>query len=196
METRKSNELQIGKAGEYLVCSDLIRKGLIAFPSEQGLPYDIVIDTGKKLLKCQVKTTVKPREVSQRNKKTYAYIFNVFRHGKNNSKRYDKHEVDIFALCALDTNQVGYLLNEDMPSTLNIRVDRFKGTYYDEKGIKDYEKVKKYIESGLSQSEAAREINIGVSTVNRMCAKGYEPYKTQAKYFSDLLKNREWFLCL
>ena len=35
---RDSKQLQIGKAGEYLVCADLIMKGFIAFPSEQGLP--------------------------------------------------------------------------------------------------------------------------------------------------------------
>ena len=31
MSIRKSNMLQIGKAGEYLVCADLILKGYIAF---------------------------------------------------------------------------------------------------------------------------------------------------------------------
>ena len=44
---RVSSELQTGKEGEYLVCADLILKGLIAFPSEQGLPYDVVVDAGK-----------------------------------------------------------------------------------------------------------------------------------------------------
>ena len=42
MSIRKSNMLQIGKAGEYLVCADLILKGYIAFLSEQGLPYDVI----------------------------------------------------------------------------------------------------------------------------------------------------------
>ena len=60
---RDSKQLQIGKAGEYLVCADLIMKGFIAFPSEQGLPYDVLLDTGEKLLKVQVKTTEKPRKV-------------------------------------------------------------------------------------------------------------------------------------
>ena len=39
------DDLQIGKAGEYLVCADLILRGFVAYPSEQGLPYDIVLDT-------------------------------------------------------------------------------------------------------------------------------------------------------
>ena len=37
--------LECGKAGEYLVCADLILKGYIAYPSEQGLPYDVVMVT-------------------------------------------------------------------------------------------------------------------------------------------------------
>ena len=59
---RLSHELQIGKAGEYLVCADLIIKGFVAYPSEQGLPYDIVLDNGKKMLRVQVKTCEKPRK--------------------------------------------------------------------------------------------------------------------------------------
>jgi hypothetical protein len=35
-------DLQLGKAGEYLVCADLILKGHIAFPSEQGLSFEVV----------------------------------------------------------------------------------------------------------------------------------------------------------
>ena len=62
---RTSNELQIGKAGEYLACADLIMKGLVAFPSEQGLPYDVLVDTGKRLLRVQVKSTTAPRVIPQ-----------------------------------------------------------------------------------------------------------------------------------
>jgi len=47
---RDSKELQIGKAGEYLVCADLILKGFIAYPSEQGLPYDVFLDIDGKLI--------------------------------------------------------------------------------------------------------------------------------------------------
>jgi hypothetical protein len=135
METRKSNELQIGKAGEYIVCADIILKEMIAFPSEQGLPYDIVIDTGEKLLKCQVKTTTQPRIIPQRNKESKAYIFTIKRHGKNNKKLYHDNEVDLFALVCLDTKMVGYLKNSEMPGTINIRVDSLRGTYRVEGGI-------------------------------------------------------------
>ncbi len=190
---RLSNELQIGKAGEYLVCADLIMKGFIAFPSEQGLPYDVLMDNGKRLLRIQVKSTTKPRIIPQRAKKSQAYIFNVKRHGKNNSQRYDDSEVDVFALVCLDTRQVGYLLNGDMPETLNLRVDSLRGTYYDEKGIQDYEKAVELSKTISNQSEIARQMNMHVSQVNRMLMPGYVPFQTNARYFSDIIRDAEWF---
>ena len=79
MSIRKSNMLQIGKAGEYLVCADLILKGYIAFLSEQGLPYDVLLDNGNKLVKIQVKTTQSYKSIPQRNIDSKAYIFNIKR---------------------------------------------------------------------------------------------------------------------
>ena len=54
-----SIELQIGKAGEYLVCSDLITKGYSAFLSDQGLPYDVLVDIKGTIKRIQVKTISK-----------------------------------------------------------------------------------------------------------------------------------------
>ena len=135
---RESKQLQIGKAGEYLVCADLIMKGFIAFPSEQGLPYDVLLDNGDKLLKVQVKTTEKPRITPQRNNPIPSYIFNVKRAGNKGRTRYSESEIDLFALVCLDTMKIGYVKNTDMPETINIRVDELRGSYYDEKGVKTF----------------------------------------------------------
>lgn len=189
---RLSNELQIGKAGEYLVCADLIMKGFIAFPSEQGLPYDVLMDNGKRLLRIQVKSTTTPRIIPQRAKESQAYIFNVKRHGKNNSQRYDDSEVDVFALVCLDTRKVGYLRNEDMPETLNLRVDALRGTYYDEKGIQDYSAVSS-LKGTMTQTAISEKLALDVATVNRMCQDGYTPFITSAKYFSDVERATDWF---
>lgn len=194
MEIRKSNELQIGKAGEYLVCADLCMKGLVAFLSEQGLPYDVLIDVNGKLLKCQVKTTEKPRAIPQRHKNTEAYIFNIKRKGRDGKQVYNTNEVDVFALVSLDTKAVGYVLNKDMPGTLNIRIDSARGTYHDEKGLADYYNVIELNKTIKNQSEIARKLKINVATINRMLSKGYEPFKTNAKYFSDYFRSVEWFL--
>lgn len=189
----KSNELQIGKAGEYIVCADLIMKGLIAYPSEQGLPYDVVIDSGRHLLKCQVKTTSGPRKIPQRNKETLAYIFNVKRHGKGNNKRYSLDDVDVFALVELEGRTVAYIENAKMPETINLRVDSLRGSYYDEKGIADYEKVKALAKNESNQSEIARQTGLHVAQVNRMLKEDYKPHETNARYFSDFYRTKEYF---
>ncbi len=190
---RDSKQLQIGKAGEYLVCADIIIKGFIAFPSEQGLPYDVVIDTGSRILKVQVKTTEKPRFVQQRKTCIPAYVFSIKRAGVNGLTRYNENEIDLFALVCLDTKKIGYILNKDMPTTINIRVDAEKGNYYDEKGLKDFALVKKMNEKIKNQSEISRQTGIAVATVNRYLKNGYKPFETNARYFSDFERNCNWF---
>jgi len=193
----QSKELQTGKAGEYLVCADLILMGYVAFPSEQGLPYDVLLDNGQKILRVQVKTTEKPRVVPQRNKLSECYMFNVKRHGNSkNIRNYNDNEVDIFALVCLDTRHIGYLKNEEMPCSLNLRCDKLKGTYYDETGISLSKKVFDFKEEKITQTEIAKRLNTHVSVVNRMLKNGYIPHQTNAKYFSDIIKQKEWFLTL
>lgn len=188
-----SNAMQIGKAGEYLVCADLILKGFVAYPSEQGLPYDVVLDTGNNLIKIQVKTTKEPKKTPQRKEITYSYIFDLSRHGTKNKSSYKENEVDIFALVTLDTRNVGYVRKEEFRKTMTFRVDSLRGSYYDEKGISDYEKVMKLRKTIDNQSEIARILNMQIATVNRMCKEDYQPFVTNAKYFSDIIRGREWF---
>ena len=190
---RDSKQLQIGKAGEYLVCADLILKGFIAFPSEQGLPYDVLLDTGENLLKIQVKTTEKPRKVKQRAKDSLAYVFSIKRAGANGKTRYEENEIDLFALVCLDTMQIGYLTNKEMPTTINIRVDSLRGSYYDEKGMQDFEKVKELNKTIKNQSEISRVTGLAVATVNRYLKKDWKPFESKARYFSDFIKDKDWF---
>lgn len=128
----KINDLQIGKAGEYLVCADLILQGHIAFPSEQGLPYDVVFEYNGKLYKVQVKTTRSTKNIPQRKHPVMGYIFNIKRHGKRNSQRTTEQTCDIFALVALDSKLIAYLPNKNVRETMNFRTEKFKGSYRDE----------------------------------------------------------------
>lgn len=123
------NDLQIGKAGEYLVCADLILQGHIAFPSEQGLPYDVVFDYQGKIFKVQVKTTRTSKDIPQRKIPVKGYIFNIKRRGKGNKSRTSESTCDLFALVALDTKIIGYLPNKDVRETMNFRCEKFRGTY-------------------------------------------------------------------
>lgn len=193
---KDSKQLQIGKAGEYITCADLIIMGLIAYPSEQGLPYDVVVDTGHKLLKCQVKTTQKPREIPQRNQKSLAYIFNIKRNGNGNKKKYEDGDIDFFALVELEGRSVVYLTNKEMPDTINIRVDYLKGKYYDEKGIIDYLNCLDLQKTIPNKSEIARKLNLDRATVGRYLHPNFKPFQTNARYWSDYKKDKEWFLNL
>lgn len=111
-------DLQAGKAGEYLVCADLILKGYIAFPSEQGLPFDVVLATSKRLYKIQVKTTRKPQLVPQRVNRSDKYIFHVRRCGNGGRRSYESGDVDIFALVALDSREIAYIAKERARQTM------------------------------------------------------------------------------
>lgn len=186
--------LQIGKAGEYIVCADLILKGFVAFPSEQGLCYDVLLDTGRKISRIQVKTTQSPREVPQRNVKTLAYIFNLKRHGKKNKAKYTESSVDYFALVCLDTMQVGYIKAADGLQSMNFRVDSLRGTYYDEKGVADYNKSIALYKSTKNKSEIARQLGLDTAAVHRYLVDGYTPHVTNARYFSNIKRDKAWFL--
>ena len=188
---RTSNELQVGKAGEYLVCADLILKGFVAFPSEQGLPYDVLLDTGNKLLRVQVKTTEKPRKIPQRNKDSMAYIFTIKLHGRGNKKI--NNDCDVFALVCLDTMKIGYVLGNEMPSTINIRADNLRGSYYDEDGLITYQKAIELKNQGLNNRSIALHLGKHEAVISRCLKKDFTPFKTNARYFSDFIRDKEWF---
>jgi hypothetical protein len=191
---RTSNELQTGKAGEYLVCADLILKGFVAFPSEQGLPYDVILDNGDKILRVQVKTTSGVRVVPQRNKDTKAYVFSIKLHGKGNKKI--NTDCDLFALVCLDTMKIGYVLGDEMPSTINIRADELRGTYYDEDGLITYRKAIELRADGLDNRNIALRLGKNESIISRYLQEGFTPFETKARYFSDFIRDRQWFLQL
>ena len=119
------SDLQIGKAGEYLVCADLIMSGYVAFPSEQGLPFDVVAEVNGTLVRIQVKTTRTVRPVPQRAKHTPAYLFHVRRCGKGGRKSYTSQDFDVMALVALDTKSVAYVPLSTVRQTMHLNAARF-----------------------------------------------------------------------
>lgn len=105
-----SNELQIGKAGEHIVCADLILQGFNAFLADQGLPYDILVDLNGELKRIQTKTTQKlvnyPKAICR-------YRFGT-RRAKGNRTRIDIESIDFFAFVALDIMKIAYLPISEM----------------------------------------------------------------------------------
>lgn len=138
--------IQLGKAGEYLVCADLILQGYVAYLSEQGLHYDVVLDVDGRLLRIQVKSTRCPTgtiypKVSQ-SKYSPSYVFDI-RYGRNGRRKEYTNVVDIFAFVIMDKRLIGYLPVEDVPKgtmrfrdkTINYR-DHKRGRYIEDFTIK------------------------------------------------------------
>ena len=62
----------------------------------------------------------------------------------------------------------------------------------DEKGIIDYENVMK-LKGKMTQLKIGEKLGISNTTVSRMLKPDYKPYKTSARYFSDIIRDKEWF---
>jgi hypothetical protein len=103
--SRLSKELQIGKAGEHMVCADLILQGFGAFLADAGSPYDVLVDVGTRVLRVQVKTTqtAKSHARSQNH-----YQFNI-RVGKGNGRAPLASGTDYYAFVALDIRAIAYM---------------------------------------------------------------------------------------
>lgn len=101
-----SEMLQIGKAGEHIVCATLIMQGFNAFLADQGLPYDVIVDTINGLKKIQVKTTTK---LISYPKSQEVYRFSMRSGNHKNSGRLYKADVDYVACVTLDKIRVGFV---------------------------------------------------------------------------------------
>lgn len=115
------NALSIGKAAEYLVCADLLLAGKVAFPTDQGLPYDLVVENDGVLIRIQVKATAKPINVAAAGRSPrFAYSFRPYLRGKGNKKKLTSAECDIVALVALDVREIAYVCVQDACSTVQL----------------------------------------------------------------------------
>jgi len=88
----------------------------------------------------------------------------------------------------------GYLANRDLKTTMNFRVDALRGSYYDEKGIQDFERAKALKAEGKSIKEISEILGVHFSAAYRMTVDGFEPFESSARYLSDIERQPEWFL--
>lgn len=134
LKIRVSRELEIGRAGEYLVLFDLLISGWVAYPTSQGVPYDIVVDIGHRIVRIQVKSTMMPKTAGSMNRGTPLYVFATRRAGKGGRRRYSKDEFDILALVALDRRLIAYYAVRD--NSHDLIAIRVPGIYYNDCGVR------------------------------------------------------------
>lgn len=124
-------------SAEYLVASDLTKQGYAVSTAAEGLPYDLLVDVGVKVLRVQVKST-KGLRASNPNKSTARYIFRI---SKIKGNQYTKNSFDIIAFVASDIGLVGYLPIGDVIDLTTILLkgpDQSNGLYTQrDKGIQD-----------------------------------------------------------
>jgi hypothetical protein len=113
-----SHELELGRAAEHLVCADLLLGGWHAFPTAQGMAYDLAVDVGARVIRVQVKATLHPRHPQPSMRANPAYFFSIRRAGRGTARVYRHDEFDVYALVALDRRLIGYFAKAELPSQL------------------------------------------------------------------------------
>lgn len=109
-----SNSLRLGRAAEYLVLADLLLSGYEAFTSDQGLPFDIVVEDHGTLKRLQVKSTAKIFE-NDKNAGVYRFELRSSRTKERNAY-YRVWANDYYAFVALDTKKIAYFGIEELYS--------------------------------------------------------------------------------
>ena len=85
---REPTDLDVGTAGEHLVCADLLLGGYVAFRADQNCAYDVAVDLGGRLIRLQVKSTRAVKPIPQRETESLAYQWHVRRAGKGGRRNY------------------------------------------------------------------------------------------------------------
>ena len=156
---RVSPEMEAGRAGEYLVLADLLLSGWVAYPTSQGVPYDVVVDIGKRIIRIQVKSTLLPKSPEALRRGTPLYMFHTRRTGKAGTRRYGADDFDMLALVGLDRRLVAYFpFRESRNDCIGIRVP---GICYGKGGVRyrqfDEASFDRALSWVLADSEARQE---------------------------------------
>lgn len=124
-----------GRAGEHLVCAELLKAGYECFLAEGKAPYDIVADVGGRLVRLQVKTTSGVKFCPQRANQTPVYAFGARRVGKMQRKGYEAGQADLIAYVALDSHSIAYLPAERVAQSAVFRIRAYEDEYYTKTGM-------------------------------------------------------------
>ncbi|HIF6607507.1 group I intron-associated PD-(D/E)XK endonuclease [Serratia sp. TKO39] len=109
------SELELGKCGEYYAIFTLAKQGFVAYPSDQGLPYDVVVDVGGRLLRGQVKSTMGRRD--------YGRMKDVYRWGTRSSKGANRPTLaakcDFYAFVSISDEKIAFMATSEILSAKN-----------------------------------------------------------------------------
>ena len=176
------SELHVGRAGEYLVAADLLRRGLDVVMAEQGSAYDLIADRSGSMLKVQVKSTKSPVNMPAEGRQ--AYRFNLPSRGRRGTGRYDGL-VDLFALVGLDGGHIAYVPSKDMVKTLFLASEDMRGSHICEIKSARNEEIRRCIAAGKSYAKIALQFGVTEALVSKVNT-GRAKVGRSVTYFSDL----------
>lgn len=111
----KNNNLELGKAGEHFALYELIKQGYVAFLSDQGLPYDILVDINGSILRGQVKST---HGHSNYGKSTNCLRFGT-RSGKGATRAARSDACDFYAFVSIHDKTASFFCVSELLSNKN-----------------------------------------------------------------------------
>jgi hypothetical protein len=127
------------------------------------------------------------------------YRFTLFHRGGGIRHPYSKNEADVFALVALDIMQVAYLTRDEIVSVTNIRDDKYRGTYSNEiaynRAMEKYSIVNE-LSKTMSVKQIMKETGLRRVQIEKYLYNPRHPSLTYSKYFSELSRDKKWFLNL
>tara|TARA_R100000149_G_C5861661_1_gene127424 strand:- start:832 stop:1299 length:468 start_codon:yes stop_codon:yes gene_type:complete len=119
------NQSQVGRAGEYLTASYLVRNFDEIFECPAQSRYDFLAMLSSKSYKIQVKTSASTFKKNNTDWVRWDIKKKISNTGKQ--RLYKKEEVDIFAFVFLPLDKIIFLPNEKLGKTYQKKVEFIKG---------------------------------------------------------------------
>lgn len=122
--------LELGTAGEHLVCADILISGHRCTMAAAGMPYDIIADVDGELFKIAVKAS--NYAFIRRDYIDPVYYYGISRaapkRGPNAGKtvRYTLEDVSIVALVELEKRRICYIPITSCPASISLQQDTFR----------------------------------------------------------------------
>lgn len=150
-DTPASEANTCGRAGEHLVCADILSRGYECFIAEGRLPYDVVADINGRMVRIQVKTTAGIKSCPQRKNYTPVYMWNARKYGKGSRHSYERTDADLVAYVALDRSVIAYRTSERIAQSTILRISDYRDRYQSKSGgfVEDFPFEKAIEELGL-----------------------------------------------
>lgn len=173
----RDNAAHLGKAGEHLVCADLLLRGHQSFiVTDPASPFDILMHHEKRLLKIQVKTTIDPQKHygTKRHKTMPCYVFKTWSCGWKGRKKYEEDDIDILAFVVLSTKEIGYYVPVKHSMTAIFRIPKLRGLYWNERRQPLVDDILKLKNEGYSSQEVAEKLSVKPHQVYARYRRGKE----------------------